>query len=312
MDDSDDSGSDSSSESSSAIPVASTGIVMLSVPDSSDVDGDNDDNRSTADQDVFETPPEYALVGTSQEKTPLLDLDQIDDDDRDYEEEVGEIGDGSGIIVAVGGCGAEGGAAVDLGRDADLVFSEPESVEFRVSKRDLSPEGSLAESSSPSKKLRVSEHDLGNSDEELETERISLSNHSSSSDQTLEIAGDDTNSSAESLGIKNLEYSGSESVNATEETQPVAEESDGTSSVEYSSEESSEIVSTDWQPLRALPLSFCPPEDSSVMQAEGRKWSDLLDLLKLVKEISGEDYNGVDNCSFLEIAKRRGMTFPRL
>ncbi|KAK9927694.1 hypothetical protein M0R45_024866 [Rubus argutus] len=311
MDYSDDSGSDSSSESSSAIPVTSTGIVMLSVPDSSDEDGDNDDNKNTADQDIFETPPEYALVGTSQEKTPLLDLDQIDDDDRDYEEEVGDVGYGSGIIVAVGGCGAEGDAAVDLGRDADPVFSEPESVEFRVSKRNLSPDGSLAESS-PSKKLRVSKHDLGNSDEELETERISLSNHSSSSDQTLEIAGDDTKSAEESLGKKNLEYSGSESVNATEGTQPVTEESDGPSSVEYSSEDSSEIVSTDWQPLRVLPLSFCPQEDSSVMQAEGRKWSDLLDLLKLLKEISGEDYNGVDNCSFLEIAKRRGMTFPRL
>lgn len=284
---------------------------MLSVPDSSDEDGDNDDNKNTADQDIFETPPEYALVGTSQEKTPLLDLDQIDEDDRDYEEEVGDVGDGSGIIVAVGGCSAEGGGAVDLGRDADPVFSEPESLEFRVSKRNLSPDGSLAESS-PSKKLRVSEHDLGNSDEELETERISLSNHSSSSDQTLEIAGDDTKSAEESLGKKNLEHSGSESVNATEGTQPVTEESDGPSSVEYSSEESSEIVSTDWQPLRVLPLSFCPQEDSSVMQAEGRKWSDLLDLLKLVKEISGEDYNGVDNCSFLEIAKRRGMTFPRL
>lgn len=311
MDYSDDSGSDSSSESSSAIPVASTGIVMLSVPDSSDEDGDNDDNKNTADQDIFETPPEYALVGTSQEKTPLLDLDQIDEDDRDYEEEVGDVGDGSGIIVAVGGCSAEGGGAVDLGRDADPVFSEPESLEFRVSKRNLSPDGSLAESS-PSKKLRVSEHDLGNSDEELETERISLSNHSSSSDQTLEIAGDDTKSAEESLGKKNLEHSDSESVNATEGTQPVTEESDGPSSVEYSSEESSEIVSTDWQPLRVLPLSFCQQEDSSVMQAEGRKWSDLLDLLKLVKEISGEDYNGVDNCSFLEIAKRRGMTFPRL
>lgn len=311
MDDDDSSGSDSSSESSSAIPEASTGIIMLSLADSSEEDEDNEDNKNSADQDVFETPPEYALVGTSQEKTPLLDLDQIDDDDRDYEEEVGDIGDGSGIIVAVGGCGAEGGGAVDLGRDADLVFSEPESVEFRVLKRDLSPEGSLAESS-PSKKLRVSEHDSGNSDEELETVLISLSNHSSSSDQTLEIAGDDAKSVEESLGKKNLEDSGSESVNATEETQPVTEESDGPSAVEYSSEESSEIDSTDWQPLRVLPLSFCPLEDSSMMQSEGRKWSDLLDLLKLVKEISGEDYNGVDNCSFLEIAKRRGMTFPRL
>ncbi|KAM5573104.1 hypothetical protein ABKV19_012900 [Rosa sericea] len=311
MDDADDdySSTDSSSDSSSSIPAASAGIVMLSLPDSFDEDAAED--KSSADQDVFETPPESALVGTSQEKTPLLDLDQIgdDDDDRDFEG-VGDIGDGSGVIVAVGGCGEEGDGAVDLGRDADLVTSEGVSVEFRVSKRDLSMEGSSEESSPPSKKLRVSEQESAESEEELETERLSLSNLGSDSDQTLEIAGDDAKSVEETSGKKNAENTDSESENATEETQQVTEES-----VEYSYHEGGEIDSRDLQVLRVLPLSFCPPPpDSSEMHAEeGHSWSSLLEMLKRVREITRQDCKKeVDKCSLLEIAKRRGMTFPQL
>ncbi|XP_062028824.1 uncharacterized protein LOC133744799 [Rosa rugosa] len=315
MDDADDdySSTDSSSDSSTTIPAASAGIVMLSLPDSFDEDAAED--KSSADQDVFETPPESALVVTSQEKTPLLDLDQIgddnDDDDRDFEG-VGDIGDGSGVIVAVGGCGEEGDGALDLGRDADLVTSEVESVEFRVSKRDLSMEGSSEESSPPSKKLRVSEQESGKSEEEFETERLSLSNLGSDSDQTLEIAGDDAKSVEESSGKKNAEYSDSESENSTEETQQVTEESGSPSGVEYSYQEGGEIDSGD---LRVLPLSFfCPPADSSERHAEeGHSWSSLLEMLKRVREITRQDCkNEVDKCSFLEIAKRRGMNFPQL
>ncbi|XP_024171661.1 uncharacterized protein LOC112177611 [Rosa chinensis] len=308
MDD-DYSSTDSSSDSSTTIPAATAGIVMLSLPDSFDEDAAED--KSSADQDVFETPPESSLVGTSQEKTPLLDLDQIGDDNyRDFEG-VGDIGDGSGVIVVVGGCGEEGDGAVDLGRDADLVTSEAESVEFRVSKRDLSMEGSSEESLPPSKKLRVSEQESGKSEEELETERLSLSNLGSDSDQTLEIAGDDAKSVEESSGKKNAEYSDSESENATEETQPVTEESGSPSGVEYSYQEGIEI---DSGVLRVLPLSFCPPADSSERHAEeGHSWSSLLETLKRVREITRQDCkNKVDKCSFLEIAKRRGMTFPQL
>lgn len=302
MDDGDDSyeyENDSSSESSSG-SVACTGIIMVSPPESSEVD---EAHNNRASQDVFQTPPEYSYPPTSEGKTPLLEVN-TSDDDPPYE----DVGDGRGVIVAFG----EGTGAVDLGGDTDLGFAEAAAVEFRVLRRELSPEGGLLEP--PLKKLKDSEQNLGKFEP------------SCSSTESLEIDGCDESSGEEGSEERKLDSSDNESESAVEETQSNSDEKDSVVEMEDGGEEClGDVMSTPnvtieelrridspWQG-RALPRSIMQP-GSSAMDGEDTVQNEvaILDVLKLLKDkYDGDGDDVVDNGSFWEISKSRGMTFPR-
>ncbi|KAL5551351.1 hypothetical protein UlMin_001527 [Ulmus minor] len=159
---------DESSESAGEIPVASVGIVMVSPPESAEVD------HNSTSGDVFHTPPEEAALPSSGEMQPMMTV-------RDREDEEAVVGSG-GTVAVSSGCTATGGTqTVDLSRDSDLGFSEVELTQRagaglganvsqdRVLRRGLSSEEGLDEP--PWKKSKISEQNSEELIVDLESQR---------------------------------------------------------------------------------------------------------------------------------------------
>ncbi|OMP07248.1 hypothetical protein COLO4_07505 [Corchorus olitorius] len=147
-----DSDSDSDTEKTRDIPVASTGITMVSLPESTE-DEMLDDTQTLSDEEIFHTPPES--------RSPSTSFNNGNDDQ---------------VIGADADSGGESRKVVDLGRDTDLGFSgvevgvdstqrievasSPDHAfgrefeEIRASKRGFSPEGQIS-IESPSKMLKI-------------------------------------------------------------------------------------------------------------------------------------------------------------
>ncbi|KAM1024422.1 hypothetical protein ACFX13_038426 [Malus domestica] len=306
---------DSSSDLNSADDVISTAIIMVSPPEISDDEdpicsGNTSNNR--ASQDVFQTPPEDSHPPASDGITPLAEVDRSDDDDgRPYE----DAGDGRGVAVPSGDGftdGPAGAAAVDLGRDTDLGFSEAETMEVTGFIAELASERGQLES--PLKKLRVSEHDLRKS----EFQSTVPHSHGCNSDKSLEIDGANEKSSEKELEVRKLDSSEDESESCVEESESDSEEEESIKDImkripNVTIEELRRMEKL-WM-RRKLPPSISGQAGSSAMDGkEGKKEVSILDVLKLLKNKYNGDDNGnneIGKCSFLEISRRRGMTFPQ-
>ncbi|KAK9984796.1 hypothetical protein SO802_034321 [Lithocarpus litseifolius] len=87
------------------VEVESTGIVMVSLPETLDEEEEKDDSTL---QDLFQTPPEGSLLASSEEQQPPVAADDPAVD---------------GPRAPEPNC-TDGDEAVDLGKDSDLGFSE--------------------------------------------------------------------------------------------------------------------------------------------------------------------------------------------
>ncbi|XP_022718431.1 uncharacterized protein LOC111276815 [Durio zibethinus] len=168
MSDSDKSDSDSGWRNPPDIPVATTGIAMVSPPESPQDELLNVQYTPPEDREIFHTPPESRSTSTSFHNCY---------DDR----MIGNGLDLDGETVAIGTDSADSRRAVDLERDTDLGFSEVEvdsaqrieansnpdgtfrreSEEIRVWKRGFSPKGQFS-TESPSKRLKSLDFELPN------------------------------------------------------------------------------------------------------------------------------------------------------
>lgn len=107
-----DDGTGDDSQSSGEVRVESAGIIMVSLPEST--------NDETATHDEFQTPPEEVHpTSSAEERTPAVDREievRVDDDKEDR--------------VAADLNGTVGAATVELGKDSDLDigFSKPTSA----------------------------------------------------------------------------------------------------------------------------------------------------------------------------------------
>ena len=103
-------GTGDDSQSSGGVRVESAGIIMLSLPEST--------NDESAALDEFQTPPEEVQPASSAEqRTPAADRKnevRVDDDKEDR-------------VAADLSC-TDGAATIELGKDSDLGFSEPTSA----------------------------------------------------------------------------------------------------------------------------------------------------------------------------------------
>ncbi|KAK9274944.1 hypothetical protein L1049_022200 [Liquidambar formosana] len=134
-----------SPEDEEATPVESTGIVMVSLPETP-----NDDNTP---HDEFQTPPEDSLLFSSEEQR----IATVDQDNHGFHD--GDNHDDVNMAVDEG-C-TNGERTVDLGKDSDLGFSGMKSIE-RI--KGFSARGSPSEKVSvefPSKRLKLCEENSG-------------------------------------------------------------------------------------------------------------------------------------------------------
>ncbi|OMO95767.1 hypothetical protein CCACVL1_05241 [Corchorus capsularis] len=153
-----DSDSESDSEKTRDVPVASTGITMVSLPESTE-----DETETLSDEEIFHTPPES--------RSPSTSFNNGNDD-----QVIGADADNDGETVSVTADTGESRSAVDLGRGTDLGFSALEVAvdstqrievssspdhafgrefeEIRASKRGFSPEGQSS-IEPPSKMLKI-------------------------------------------------------------------------------------------------------------------------------------------------------------
>ncbi|KAJ7944678.1 Kelch repeat-containing protein [Quillaja saponaria] len=151
---------------SGEIPVASTGITMMSLPETQD-----ERNDSSTPQDVFHTPPEEPALSTNDDQPRTMEFEHCTVNRTVFDDEAEDVDYWADCI--------EGGSSVDLGRDSDLGFSEVEMTrrigshgvhgvdeftdlklnEVRVLEREVSLKDGLGEL--PSKRLKLSEQNLG-------------------------------------------------------------------------------------------------------------------------------------------------------
>lgn len=321
-----DGGSSDSDSDGGGVTVESNGIVMVSPPESPEL-RDNGTPR-----DVFQTPPEYSTLLSSEEQHPTAA--------REHGESAGD-GEGLTVVVDVGSEDDAGLATVELGVDSDLGFSEIQLTERVVhSQSNASPSRRVSESLgfqvseeglhelSPLKKSKTPIRNSAKSTPESESERVvtpdsqgsgSRQNHEIGEGQAKrklefqpEIEGDDGVIN-EGVGAGNeLESNGGEKL-------PDGEFADTTEALRR--------VSTgdrgDEQERcrrRVLPSTICGHAETDNESAakrtrsggsfseEGHRRSAILDALKMLKEVSNES---VPTDGFLDICKRRGMTFPR-
>ena len=323
--------SSSDSEPNDDIRVESVGIVMVSPPETEEEDNDNSNSH-----EVFHTPPEEGSVaGSSNELQPPRNSDCHGGDCRNLEATDGG-GCGETVAGGVGFAEASGMGTVDLSRDSDLGFSEvelgqrvepdlglnrsrledsrTELEEFRVSRRELGLEDGLEESQL--KKLKISE-------QELESERESPQSDCSDLIENHEINGAkrklEFTENDEATEVVELEKEANDSVLVSGNGERINDK-DKLSAKEFietmamlgrddiaSETEEAVIENEQSPPRRRLPSSIIG-EPENARKDRVRTELTLLDVLKLIGEDRGDD---TLSCSFLEMAKRRGMTFPR-
>lgn len=337
---SDESSSSDSSSSDNDIPVESTGIIMVSLPESQG----NDNSNS---HEVFHTPLEESAGVSSNELRPSSEADGGGGGHRNLEADGG--GGGETVAVEAGFSEGIGSGTVDLSRDSELGFVEIELAqrvepdfdpnrsqledsvnnlaEFRVSRSGLPLVDGLGES--PLKKLKASERNSESergsqqSDGSDFTENLEINGGESSAKRKLEFSQNDeatevvdleneANDSVLGLGngerrAENGEINGKERLSAKEfiETMAMLRNDSGRETQERA------VENGESPPVRRrrLPNSIMgQPENAA--EDKARRELTLLDVLRLISE-DCDDRNHNLNCSFLEIAKGRGMTFPR-
>ena len=130
-------GSGEDSPDSGGVPVESSGIIMLSLPEST--------YEETTPQDEFQTPPEEVQPASSAEqRAPAFD--------RQHEVWVDD--DKEGSVAADVSC-TDGAATVELGKDSDLGFSGPTSAVKVVAVSNVDGVGASEVSESGVEKCRV-------------------------------------------------------------------------------------------------------------------------------------------------------------
>lgn len=303
---------ESSSESTAEIPVDSTGIIMVSLPETEE----GDDNSHSLE--VFHTPPEESAAQSSNELRPTVD--SVDGGDVCCRS---PDGGGETVVVGVGSSEVDGAGTVDLSRDSDLGFLEvqltqrenvysdlnrspvevpvTESKGARVLRRELSLDDSLGKS--PLKKLKISEQNVEESDEELDPERATPPNHGSalaksgeqsSAKRKLEFTENDNSTEVIELGtepdkdvfeMRNAASNGINGGNALQETAQLPPAC-----------------------RRRLPSSLLGQAENDGDKGNREEEVTMLDVLRLSKDDSDD---GFSSCGLLEICRRRGLTFPR-
>ncbi|XP_015582129.1 uncharacterized protein LOC8269019 [Ricinus communis] len=116
----DESLSDESGENDDTTPVESTGIMMISPPESPEEEEEEDHENIPRDNDVFHTPPEESTLATSQEHELHQRVDSHEDRMVLGDEKIeASLTDNDST-------------AVDLGRDTDLGFSTEVELTERI------------------------------------------------------------------------------------------------------------------------------------------------------------------------------------
>lgn len=316
----------SSDSDDGGFPVESNGIVMVSPPESPELR----DNGTPCD--VFQTPPEYSTSLSSEEQRPPAA--------REHGESAGD-GEDLTEVVDVGSKDDAGLATVELGVDSDLGFSEIQLTERVVhSQSNASPSRGGSESlgfqvseeglhePSPLRKSKTPIRNSAKSTPESESERVVTPySQGSGSRQNHEIGESEAKRKLEfQPGIEADDGAINERVGAGNELESNGAEKlpDG----EFAeTTETLRQVSTgdavDGQERcrrRVLPSTICGHAETDnespakrvrsggSFSEEGHLKFTVLDALKMLKEVSNES---VPTDGFLDICKRRGMTFPR-
>ncbi|PON64624.1 hypothetical protein PanWU01x14_123360 [Parasponia andersonii] len=339
--------SSANSDSDDQIRVESTGIIMVSPPDSEEEGGEeNDDSNS---HDVFHTPPEESAAGSSNELQPPRDADGHGGYGGGGETAAVGVGfweaDGSGTVDLsrdsdLGFSEVELAQRVEPDWDPNRSRLDDSGTKLegvRVLRRELSLQDGLGES--PLKKLKVSRLNSEKADEESESERNTPRSNGSDLNENLGINSDEssakrkldfmendgatevvemeTEANDSVLGLGNAERrvvgygeidNSKDKLSAKEflETMEMLQRHDSSGETQ---ETAVDIERS--PPRRRLPGSITrQSEKAAAAEDKGRRELTLLDVLKLI----GEDCDGDlcnSSCSFLEMAKRRGMSFPR-
>ncbi|XP_048319754.1 uncharacterized protein LOC125419007 [Ziziphus jujuba] len=212
----------SSSDSDSdpdAIPVESTGIMMVSPPDSLEFrDNNNNNNNNSTSHDVFQTPPEDSTMFSSEEQNPppaAMEGGKHEGSDGD----VAVDGGSETVVVDLGCVDDSGTGTVELGLDSELGFSEiqevqrvnsqSESLGFRVlSAEEEEEEEEGLDEQPPLKKSKIPPQNSGKSAGGLESETVNRHDHRSRSCQNVEFngGGGDAGFGEESSAKRKLEF----------------------------------------------------------------------------------------------------------
>lgn len=320
-------------------PQECTGIMMVSPPESSDED-DQNDNVSSHDIDVFQTPPEGSLIASSN----------------------GNRNDRSVVVKdrIASGC-TDGENAVNLGADTDLGFSELESQKFKgvnevihgesnvVSslKRKAVADKCLSGSLMKQPKLldenliSKSPNQVLDSDAEENEESIMKSPVNSNSNRVIHRTGGSKSPQIIQIGegssakrklyftteVLELEtevidrdlMSGKGLENNTRNGEGNSnlgrKNMDDINKFRYVGPSTSNTCQTERrsQGVRALPVSICgqPEVDAGKESDLGKNHGEitLLDVLRMLAAKCDYDIS-LENRSILDVAKSRGMTFP--
>eukprot|EP00261_Vitis_vinifera_P017176 XP_010646740.1 PREDICTED: uncharacterized protein LOC104878305 isoform X1 [Vitis vinifera] len=349
-------GSGEDSPDSGGVPVESSGIIMLSLPEST--------YEETTPQDEFQTPPEEVQPASSAEqRAPAFD--------RQHEVWVDD--DKEGSVAADVSC-TDGAATVELGKDSDLGFSGPTSAVKVVAVSNVDGVGASEVSESgvekcrvllrgsqeasgepPSKKPNIYEENSGN----LNINSVSPGNCNTISPQNnqgneimliedtlvkkkpcfpesefedtggVSGLGEDPMKTDSDVDVTKREGVENGKSNGDVSEGDILQSIVGRDTIRKNIEDLEKfkyiirsvrngpplppLLSEVPQARRELPLSICGPvEDAARDSVTGnRQQVTVVDVLKI---LCGEcDWNPeeTEETDILEIAKRRGMTFPR-
>ncbi|XP_034681008.1 uncharacterized protein LOC117910928 isoform X2 [Vitis riparia] len=336
-----DDGSGDDSPGSGGVPVESSGIIMLSLPEST--------NDETTPQDEFQTPPEEVQPASSAEqRAPAFDR----------QNEVWVDDDKEGSVAADVSC-TDGAATVELGKDSDLGFSGPTSAVKVVAVSNVDGVGASEVSESGVEKCRVLLRGSQEASGNLNINSVSPGNCNTISPQNnqgneimliedtpvkkkpcfpesefedtggVSGLGEDPMKTDSDVDVTKREGVENGKSNGDVSEGDILQSIVGRDTIRKNIEDLEKfkyiirsvrngpplppLLSEVPQERRELPLSICGPvEDAARDSVTGnRQQVTVVDVLKI---LCGEcDWNPAETeeTDILEIAKRRGMTFPR-
>eukprot|EP00261_Vitis_vinifera_P017177 XP_010646741.1 PREDICTED: uncharacterized protein LOC104878305 isoform X2 [Vitis vinifera] len=334
-------GSGEDSPDSGGVPVESSGIIMLSLPEST--------YEETTPQDEFQTPPEEVQPASSAEqRAPAFD--------RQHEVWVDD--DKEGSVAADVSC-TDGAATVELGKDSDLGFSGPTSAVKVVAVSNVDGVGASEVSESGVEKCRVLLRGSQEASGNLNINSVSPGNCNTISPQNnqgneimliedtlvkkkpcfpesefedtggVSGLGEDPMKTDSDVDVTKREGVENGKSNGDVSEGDILQSIVGRDTIRKNIEDLEKfkyiirsvrngpplppLLSEVPQARRELPLSICGPvEDAARDSVTGnRQQVTVVDVLKI---LCGEcDWNPeeTEETDILEIAKRRGMTFPR-
>ncbi|XP_010646741.2 uncharacterized protein LOC104878305 isoform X2 [Vitis vinifera] len=334
-------GSGDDSPDSGGVPVESSGIIMLSLPEST--------YEETTPQDEFQTPPEEVQPASSAEqRAPAFD--------RQHEVWVDD--DKEGSVAADVSC-TDGAATVELGKDSDLGFSGPTSAVKVVAVSNVDGVGASEVSESGVEKCRVLLRGSQEASGNLNINSVSPGNCNTISPQNnqgneimliedtpvkkkpcfpesefedtggVSGLGEDPMKTDSDVDVTKREGVENGKSNGDVSEGDILQSIVGRDTIRKNIEDLEKfkyiirsvrngpplppLLSEVPQARRELPLSICGPvEDAARDSVTGnRQQVTVVDVLKI---LCGEcDWNAeeTEETDILEIAKRCGMTFPR-